>query len=97
MEPLHRPRTMAGLRRFATASNSNTTSHLVPLFPAASDVALQGFVRVINHSGDAGEVQVEAVDDTGVSYGPLTLSINGDTTVHFNSDDIWRAATQARA
>ena len=73
---------------FATASNSNTTSHLVPLFPAASDVALQGFVRVINHSGDAGEVQVEAVDDTGVSYGPLTLSIDANETVHFNSNDL---------
>ena len=72
----------------ATGSNSDTTSHLVPLFPAASDAALQGFVRVINHSGDSGEVQIEAIDDTGVSYGPLTLSIDGDATVHFNSDDL---------
>ena len=72
----------------ATGSNSDTTSHLVPLFPAESDAALQGFVRVINHSGDSGEVQIEAIDDTGVSYGPLTLSIDGDATVHFNSDDL---------
>ncbi len=72
----------------ATVSNANTTSHLVPLFPAASDAALQGFVRVINHSGDSGEVQIDAIDDTGVSYGPLTLSIDGDATVHFNSDDL---------
>ena len=69
-------------------SNSDTTSHLVPLFPAASDAALQGFVRVINHSGDSGEVQIDAIDDTGVSYGPLTLAIDGDATVHFNSDDL---------
>ena len=73
---------------FATATGSRTTSHLVPLFPAASDAALQGFVRVINHSGDSGEVQIDAIDDTGVFYGPLTLSIDGDATVHFNSDDL---------
>ena len=72
----------------ATGSNADATSHLVPLFPAASDAALQGFVRVINHSGDSGEVQIDAVDDTGVSYGPLTLSIDGATTVHFNSNDL---------
>ena len=72
----------------ATASNVADTTHLVPLFPSASDAALQGFVRVINHSGDSGEVQIDAIDDTGKSYGPLTLSIAGDTTVHFNSDDL---------
>ena len=72
----------------ATASNADTTSHLVPLFPAASDAALQGFVRVINHSGDAGEVQIEAIDDMGRSYGPLTLLIDATETVHFNSDDL---------
>ena len=72
----------------ATASNVADTPHLVPLFPSASDAALQGFVRVINHSGDSGEVQIEAIDDTGVSYGPLTLSIDGATTVHFNSNDL---------
>ena len=43
---------------------------------------------MINHSGDSGEVQIDAIDDTGVSYGPLTLSIDGDATVHFNSDDL---------
>ena len=72
----------------ATASNVADTPHLVPLFPSASDAALQGFVRVINHSGDSGEVQIDAVDDTGVSYGSLTLSIDATETVHFNSDDL---------
>ena len=73
---------------FAASSSSNARTHLVPLFPSASDAALQGFVRVINHSGESGEVEVEAVDDTGMAYGPLMLSISGDQTVHFNSDDL---------
>ena len=73
---------------FASSTGSGARVHLVPLFPAASDAALQGFVRVINHSGDAGEAQVDAIDDTGMSYGPLTLSIDGQQTVHFNSNDL---------
>ena len=73
---------------FATSTGAGSTTHLVPLFPSASDAALQGFVRVINHSGDTGEVQIDAVDDTGTSYGPLTLSIHGHQTLHFNSNDL---------
>ena len=73
---------------FATSSSANATGHLVPLFPSASDAALQGFARVINRSGHRGDVRIEAVDDTGVSYGPLTLSIDGHQTVHFNSTDL---------
>ena len=72
----------------ASSTATSSTTHLVPLFPAASDAALQGFVRVINHAGDAGEVQVDAIDDTGTSYGPLTLSIDAHQTVHFNSNDL---------
>ena len=73
---------------FATSSGSNATTHLVPMFPAASDATLQGFVRVVNHSAESGEVSVMAIDDTGVSYGPLTLSIDAGQTAPFNSDDL---------
>ncbi len=73
---------------FATATGSNTTTHLVPMFPSASDAILQGFVRVVNHSAESGEVSVLAVDDTGVSYGPLTLSLEVGQTAPFNSGDL---------
>ena len=73
---------------FATSSGSNATTHLVPMFPSASDATLQGFVRVVNHSSESGEVSVLAIDDTGVSYGPLTLSIDAGQTAPFNSDDL---------
>ena len=58
------------------------------MFPSASDATLQGFVRVVNHSAESGEVSVMAIDDTGVSYGPLTLSIDAGQTAPFNSDDL---------
>ena len=61
----------------------------VPLFPSASDPdGREGFVRVINRSGEAREVQVIAIDDMGLRSDPLTLSVAGGETVHFNSNDL---------
>ena len=68
--------------------------HLVPLFPAAiasADGAAagpQGFVRVINHSSEAGEVRVDAIDDAGVAAEPFSLPIGADEVVHFNSQHL---------
>ena len=61
---------------------------LVALVPRASDPMREGFVRVINHAAEAGEVSIEAIDDTGVRLGPVTLSIEAGETVHFNSGDL---------
>ena len=63
----------------------------MPLFPAADGASRrQGFVRVINRSRRAGEVQVVAVDDGGARVGPVTLALRAEQTVHFNSDDLQR-------
>ncbi len=56
--------------------------------PPASDPFLQGFVRVVNHSGRAGEVTVTATDDAGREYGPLALRLEAHAAVHFNSTDL---------
>ena len=66
-----------------------TTGQDVPLFAAAANRnGYEGFARIINHSGEAGEVSVEAFDDGGVPRGPVTLEIGGSRTVHFNSADL---------
>ena len=73
----------------ASSTSANDAGQMVPLFPSASDaLGRQGFARVINHSDGAGEVTIEAFDDGGASYGPLTLSIDAGETVHFNSVDL---------
>ena len=64
------------------------TVHSVPFFPSASDAFRSGFARVVNHSAEAGEVQIGAIDDEGESYGPVVLSIGAGETAHFNSDDL---------
>ena len=60
----------------------------IPLLMSASNVVQQGFVRVINHSAEAGEVRIHAIDDAGVRYGPAVLSMNGNARTHFNSGDL---------
>ena len=61
----------------------------VPYFPASgNEFGREGFVRLINHADRAGEVRIDALDDEGVAYGPLTLSIGRYETVHFNSGDL---------
>ena len=61
---------------------------VAPMFPAAADQVRQGFVRIINHSPRAGDVRIEAYDDGGTRFGPVTLDIDADETVHFNSADL---------
>ena len=61
---------------------------LVALVPRAADPMREGFVRVINHGDDAGEVSIEAIDDTGGRYGPVALTMDAGETVHFNSGDL---------
>ena len=61
----------------------------VPLLPAAGNASgRQGFVRVISHSAEAGEVAVTAFDDTGTKFGPVTMSIGANASAHFNATDL---------
>ena len=66
----------------------NGDAHAVHVFAAADDAKRQGFVRVINPSAAAGDVEVTAIDDNGRRYGPVTLTIGGSQVAHFNSNDL---------
>ena len=72
----------------AGAAVAVARTHRLPLFVSASHATLQGFARVINRSGYAGEVAIHAVDDTGQRFGPVTLSLGARETKHFNSIDL---------
>ena len=72
----------------ANLYSKTESGHDVPFLPAAGDDRRQGFVRVINHGGEAGEVTIQAIDDAGIAADPVTLAISGNETVHFNSDDL---------
>ena len=80
--------TIAGLFIIAAAAQEPERSHAIPFFPSASDEVREGFARVVNHSTEAGEVRIVAVDDEGQSHGPVMLAIDAGETVHFNSDEL---------
>ena len=64
-------------------------AHAVWTFPAASDpMGRQGFVRVVNHSDVGGDVTIEAIDDVGSIYDPLTLRVDPGAVAAFNSEDV---------
>ena len=62
--------------------------HAVPMLPSASHPQRQGFVRLINRSGEGGEVSIVAFDDAGTEYGPLTLAIGANEAVQFSAADL---------
>lgn len=69
--------------------------HHVPLFPTAGNEYRQGFVRIINRDHHHGEVHIHAIDDTGHEADEVTLTIEENDTVHFNSDDLEDGGTAA--
>ena len=48
----------------------------------------EGFVRVINRTADAGEVTIEAIDESGRRAPATTLAVGAGETRHFNSRDL---------
>ena len=65
-----------------------TTIHAVGLFPSASSADLEGVLRIVNRTRQSGSVSIEAIDDTGTSYGPVTLRIDTLESLVINSDDL---------
>ena len=61
----------------------------IPFLPASgNEFGRDGFVRVINHADSGGEVRIDAFDDEGMAYGPLTLAVSANATVNFNTRDL---------
>ena len=62
----------------------------LPLLISALNESQQGFVRIINRSGSAGTVRINAIDDSGERFGPIFLSLDAWQTRHFNSQELER-------
>ena len=77
----------APLSTEAQSGNRETSVDVIPLFTSAGNVQ-QGFARIINHSDRPGTVRIHGTDDSGQSFGPVTLSIGARATRHFNSRDL---------
>ncbi len=62
--------------------------HTLPAMPGVVSDGIHGFVRVVNYSDEAGEVEIVAIDDTGEHRGPVTLELGALQTKHFTSWDL---------
>ena len=73
----------------ATRFSSTTyTGGRIRLFKSALHPSQQGFLRIINYSDVQGEVSIRALDDDGVEFGPISLTLPARGARHFNSGDM---------
>ena len=79
---------LAGLPLASPAQNL----HTLPLVLPASSAGLEGFVRIVNRSGQAGTVRMTAIDDNGDRSAPVTLALEAEETVNFRSSELERGA-----
>lgn len=82
----------AALALLAAGGVGAQETHIVPLFPAsaAADTEQgqrQGFLRIINHTAEAGQVRIVGSDDGGWRTAPVTLELAAGTVAHLNSRD----------
>ena len=73
-----------------SAAGVAATPLVLAYFLPASGMGPEGFARIINHSDAPGTVEIVGIDDAGVEYGPIELSLEARESVHFNSGDLER-------
>ena len=71
----------------ANLSGAQAEEGSILLFLAAGDALHEGRLRITNRSA-AGEIRISGVDDTGQSFGPVTLRADGRRTVTLTSADL---------
>ena len=64
-------------------------TYSLPLVLAADTAGLEGFVRIINRSAQAGNVNIRAIDDHGMRFDG-SLAIDAMAAIHINSRDLER-------
>ena len=94
-----RPIVVMSLQTRTDGGMTNISTHRPTGPPPATDDALplllagyrhpaQGFARVVNASGAAGEVAIHATSDAGRRFAPLALALDAGRAAHFNSADL---------
>ncbi len=73
----------------AEGADDAPTVHRLPLVvPAGHAMGLRSITRLVNRSDAAGTVRIEAHDDDGILYGPVTLALDANEAVQFSSADL---------
>ena len=80
---------VAALTGWPMAAPAQNT-HTLPLVRPAGFAGQESLVRIINRSATSGTVQVNAIDDTGERFGPVTLTLGALQTVNITSSALER-------
>ena len=72
------------------AESDPATAFSLPFFKSAARGDQQGVVRLVNDSAEAGTVTIHAMDDAGMRFGPVEVSLAAREAKHLNSDDLER-------
>ena len=67
-------------------------THTLPLVRPADFAGQESLVRIVNRSDTSGTVQVNAIDDTGESFGPVTLTLGARQAVNITSGALERGS-----
>ena len=60
---------------------------VINLFPA-DGLDREGFVRITNRSEAPAEAIIRPIDDEGTTYAAETITVEADSSIHFNSGDL---------
>ena len=71
------------------------TTHILPLVRPVGFAGQESLVRIISRSDTSGTVQVNAIDDTGESFGPVTLTLGARQALNITSSD-WERGNAAK-
>ena len=85
---------LAVLTGWPMASPAQNT-HTLPLVRAADFAGQESLVRIVNRSDTTGTVQVNAIDDTGDRFGPVTLTLGARQALNITSSD-WERGNAAK-
>ena len=70
-------------------------THTLPLVRPAGFAGQESLVRIVNRSATSGTVQVNAIDDTGERFGPVTLTLGAREALNITSSD-WERGNAAK-
>lgn len=63
-------------------------SYAVPVFLAGGNSFGESFIRILNRTGEAGEVSIVAIDAAGRRFGPTTFTLGAGRTIRIDSEDL---------
>lgn len=87
-DPTRRLAVAGAIWLFALHGAAEEDVHRVAILPSGSDTERRGLVRIANNSERSGTVSIDAIDESGRRFDPLTLGIAAGAVAEFTTVDL---------